>query len=212
MSAAPGFSDARRAARQAAATALAEGGKPAAAARAAIAATDSFFQTLRQFMPLDAMLARLACAAGCSWCCRQMVGVTEAELALLGEAVAALPPERRDAIRRRAVDTIRRARGLDMAGWWAAQIPCPLLDEDGLCAVHQNRPLPCRGYNSADADICRRSAAGESLKAPVLAAQHGVWGQTQGGLAEALAAAGHAPGLRLLAEGVERLFTSPAGP
>ncbi len=212
MSGAPGYSDAKRAAQAAAAGALARGEGPAEAARAAIAATDAFFETIRKALNLDALLARTACRAGCFWCCCQIVGVTAAELALVAEAIAAMPPSRQAAIQTRVRDVMNKGRGLDPAQWWAAQIRCPLLDDDNRCAVHAHRPMTCRGYNSADADLCRRSFEGEQVRPPVLAAQHGVWGHAQSGLAEALAAAGTAPGPIVLAEGVERLFTSPSAP
>lgn len=206
MAGPPSYSDVRRAAQSAAQSAFARGQGQAEAVKAVIAATESLFDTIRDALKLDALLAGIACRAGCSWCCHQIVGITLAELSLLAEAVAALPPERQAAIRARTDAILARGRGLDQAQWWAAQIPCPLLEEDGLCGVHAQRPLPCRGYNSADADLCRRSFEGEPVKTPVLAAQHGVWGQAQAGLADALAAAGIAPDRVILAEGVERLF------
>lgn len=210
--ASPGYSDAKRAAQAAAAEALARGDGQAKAAMAAIATTDDFFQSVRKPLNLDPILARIACSAGCSWCCHQIVGITMAELALLAEAIAAMPPKQQTAVKDRAMDAMAKGRGMDQGQWWAARIRCPLLEDDGLCGVHSHRPLPCRGYNSADADLCRRSYQGEKLRAPVLAAQHGIWGHAQSGLAEALATAGIAPGLMILAEGVERLFTSRTDP
>ncbi|RAU21497.1 hypothetical protein CU669_12400 [Paramagnetospirillum kuznetsovii] len=212
MGAPPGYSDVKRAAQTAAAAALSHGEGQAQAARAAIAAADHFFATIRKTLKLDAVLARMACRAGCSWCCHQIVGVTAAELALLAETIAAMHPTRQAEIRQRAEAAMAKGRGMDQAQWWAAQIRCPLLEDDGLCGVHAARPLPCRGYNSADADLCRRSYLGEKLRAPVLAAQHGVWGHAQSGLAEALAEAGIAPGPVSLAEGIDGLFTSRTTP
>lgn len=211
--AAPAFSDAKRAAYAAASAALSRGEGQSGATRAVIAATDAFFDQIRIALDLDALLARIACTAGCSWCCHQVVGVSTAELALLGDAIAAMPAERRARIKARATDAMAKGRGLDQGQWWAAHIRCPLLEDDGLCGVHADRPLPCRGYNSADADICRRSYLGEALRAPVLAAQHGVWAHAQAGLGMALSEAGITPGPVSLAEGVERIFlTSPTTP
>ena len=74
--------DAKRVAHAAASAALGRGEGQSGATRAAIAATDAFFDQVRAALDLDALLARIACAAGCSWCCHQVVGVSTAELAL----------------------------------------------------------------------------------------------------------------------------------
>ena len=210
--AAPGFSDAKRAAYDAARDSLAKGEGPVGATRAVIAATDHFFDQVRVALNLDAMLARMACKAGCSWCCHQVVGVTTAELALLAQTIASLPQERQDRIKSRATEAMTKGRGLDQGQWWAAQIRCSLLEDDGLCGIHADRPLACRAFNSADADLCRRSYEGEKLKAPVLAAQHGVWAHAQMGLIQALTEADIPAGPVALAEGVERILTSPIDP
>ncbi|EME68606.1 hypothetical protein H261_17678 [Paramagnetospirillum caucaseum] len=181
-----GYSDARRQAAAAAAEALARGRSPADATRAAIAAADAFFDHVRRALDLDAQLKRQACAAGCSWCCHQIVAVTAAELDLVAEAIAAKPPEARAAIAARAREAAAKGAGLDQRQWWAARIRCPLLEDDGLCGVHTARPLPCRAHNSADASACRRSFEGEAVRTPVLAAQQGIWAHAQAGLAEAL--------------------------
>jgi Fe-S-cluster containining protein len=200
--AAPRFSDASRAAKAEAAAALATGEGQAGAARAAIGAADAFFAQVRAALALEPAMKAMACAAGCSWCCHQIVSVTVAELALVAEAVAALPPQRQAAIAARAADAMAKGKGFDQAQWWAAQIRCPLLEDDGLCGIHAARPLPCRAYNSADAEACRRSYHGEPVRAPVLAAQHGSYGHAQAGLAAALGEAGIPAGPVALAEGV----------
>lgn len=193
-----GYSDARRAAAQAANAALTKGQGPAGATRAAIAATDAFFARAVAALKLEPQLAAMACAAGCSWCCHQIVGVTRAEMTLVAEAIATKTPEQRAAIAARAKEAASRGTGLDQAQWWAARIRCPLLEDDGLCGIHPARPLPCRAHNSADAGACRRSFEGEAVKTPVLAAQQGVWAHAQAGLAEALHHAGlPADGLNL---------------
>lgn len=181
-----GYSDARRGAAQAATEALAQAKGLAGAARAAIAATDAFFDQVRQALNLDEQVKRQACAAGCAWCCHQIVAVSAAELELVAEAVAAKPPEARASIAARAQSAAAKGAGLDQRQWWAARIRCPLLEDDGLCGIHAARPLPCRAHNSADANACRRSFEGEAVRTPVLAAQQGVWAHAQMGLMEDL--------------------------
>lgn len=180
----PRFSDIERRAHAAASRALARG--PAEAARAAIAEADAFLAEVAAALGLEGRLAALACGMGCTACCHQMVGITGAEAALLAEAVAALPDPAPVVARIHA--TAERSRGMTVAGWWAARLPCPLLDEAGACAVHAARPLPCRAMNSADAGICRRAFAGheDARRIPVLAAQHGAYGHAQAGLARAI--------------------------
>lgn len=158
----------------------------AGAARAAIAAGDAFFDNVRRALNLDEQVKRQACAAGCAWCCHQIVAVSAAELELVAEAIAAKPPEARAAIAARAMDAAAKGAGLDQRQWWAARIRCPLLEDDGLCGIHASRPLPCRAHNSADANACRRSFEGEAVRTPVLAAQQGIWAHAQMGLMEAL--------------------------
>lgn len=199
----PGYSDARRRTTAAAERVLTHGRDGAEAARAAVAAADTFFDDVRKEVDLEAQLAAQACAAGCAWCCHQIVAVTLAELEMVMEAVAAKPPEARAAIAARARDAAAKGVGLDQRQWWATRIRCPLLEDDGLCSVHAARPLACRAHNSADADACRRSYLGEAVRTPVLAAQHGTWAHAQMGLMDALAKAGHEPGLANLALAVE---------
>lgn len=185
------YSDVQRRSSQAATAALAGTGRPADAARAAIAEAEACLAEIIAKTPsLADKVARLACGAGCSTCCHQMVGVTLAELALVAEAVAALPAGQQDSIAVRARAVAEQGQGMSQGEWWQARLRCPLLDDDGLCAVHAARPLPCRALTSADAAICRRAFAGERLNVPALAAQHGIMGHAQAGLAQALAQAG----------------------
>lgn len=185
----PRYSDVQAQAKQAALSVLRRGGGLAAAARAAIDAADAFMAALIPAIGLEPQMAALQCGAGCYQCCHQMVGVTAAELALVRDAVDALPEPVRTETRARIRDIAEKGKGLSQAAWWAARLRCALLDGDGRCVVHAARPLPCRAMNSSDVSICRRSFDGEDLQIPVLAAQHRVYGSAQLGLAHALAEA-----------------------
>lgn len=180
------FSEVEHRARDAALTALPKG--LAEAARAAITTADNFLAQASA-VGLGPSLAQLACGAGCASCCHQMVGVTLAELALVKDAVDALPAPVRQGITERAGAIAAQAKG-DPRAWYKARLACPLLAEDQSCLIHAARPLPCRAMNSADASACRRSLAGEAVRIPMLAAQHGIMGHAQAGLAQALAKAG----------------------
>lgn len=185
----PRYSDVQAQAKQAALSVLHRGGELAAAAQAAIDAADAFMAALIPAIGLEPQMAAIQCGAGCYQCCHQMVGVTAAELALVRDAVDALPEPLRTETRSRIKDIADKGKGLSQAAWWAARLRCALLDEDGRCLVHAARPLPCRAMNSSDVSICRRSYDGEQLQIPVLAAQHRVYGSAQLGLAHALAEA-----------------------
>ena len=206
MSGPPGYTEARAEAASAARAAIGLGRDQAGIARAAIAATDFFFDRVRQSLGLDGHLARMACTAGCAWCCYQMVGVTSAELALLVEAIGELPAGRQAEIRLNAADAVARGQGLDPGQYWSAHIRCPLLDGTDRCSVHGERPMACRAFNSADAETCHRSFLGEQSRIPVLSAQHGTWAHAQAGLADTLARAGIAPGPIALADGLNQSF------
>jgi Fe-S-cluster containining protein len=186
------FGEVAERARAAVAVALPQG--LAAAARAALAVAEAALAEAARDPVVADRLAGLACHAGCSWCCHQVVGVTPAEAALLAEGLAELPAAQQAGVAARKDDVAARGRGLDQRQWWAARLPCPLLAEDGRCLVHPTRPLPCRAYTSADAGLCRRSLDGEAVRIPVLAAQWAIYGHAQAGLAQALAAAGIDPG------------------
>lgn len=192
------FSDVQVKARTVAARMLERRQGLAETAQAVIAVADRFLAHAAKAVGLTPQLQGLACTAGCSWCCHQMVGITVAERALLQEAMATLSPPHRQTIASRARDLTQRTAGMDQRQWWAARIPCPALDEMGRCSIHAGRPLPCRGFNSADADICRRALSGETVQIPILAAQHGIFGHAQLGLRQALEAAGHPSGIQLL--------------
>lgn len=185
-----GYGDVQAAARDAAMAALRTGGGPIGAARAAIATADSLLKVAAAQVGLEAEMAKIQCGAGCTHCCHQMVGVSVAELALLREAVAALPEPARTATKARIAALAAKGRGLTQAQWWQARLRCALLDEQGRCLVHAARPLPCRAMNSSNADVCRQSFGGQTVDIPILAAPYKIYGHAQAGLLQALAAAG----------------------
>jgi hypothetical protein len=103
----------------------------------------------------------LPCRRGCTACCHGPFDISVADVLLLRETVAALPPETREALLARAASAA--ARQQDMVPGWAAPHdignlgeapfdalcealaadPCPCL-EDGACAVYDGRPTVCR--------------------------------------------------------------------
>ena len=97
---------------------------------------------------------RLACRRGCSHCCHYPVGVSFIESVRLAEAVRGRPE-----LQRQLQDAGDAASGVswdDLVG-----TACPLLVDDS-CAVHDERPMPCRALGSLDASACAEALTSEN--------------------------------------------------
>lgn len=169
----------------------------AAAAQAAVGIADEVVDHLAK-TDLAPAFEQIACKKGCAFCCTQMVGITLAEAIWLRDYLSALHPLKRGHIRDRAIRALKRGQGLDQGQWNAAQITCPLVDKDQGCIAHEARPLPCRGFNSGDAAVCRSAAGKSGVPIPVLGIQLQAYAQAQMGLSQALATAGVTPAPMLL--------------
>ena len=110
----------------------------------------------------------LACAEGCAWCCRKVVGCAAPEvLHIVAYLQEHLSPEQMDATQQRVVERDDERRGLRQDSWAAKRVTCPLLVNE-RCSVYSVRPLTCRGFNSTDARSCERSIkAREHVHVPV---------------------------------------------
>lgn len=136
----------------------------------------------------------IECREGCAACCRQLVPISVIEARALARAVDALPPARRDAMRARFAATVRALEKLGLLdaaappgrmmlksalddprrGWadvtaryFAARIPCPLL-EDERCALYDERPLVCREYLvTTPRERCAQLGAARAVARPV---------------------------------------------
>lgn len=160
------------------------------AAEAATALAEDFLAQARQTPDIGTELERIACARGCDSCCHQVVTLTVAEAERIARFIATLPLPSRKTLYRKAKSAWTKGAGLDPAGWWRARIACAALDKDGGCLIHPVRGLACRGYNSLDAGMCRKSLEGKAQGAPVMTAQLRIFAHAQMGLAKALARAG----------------------
>jgi len=104
---------------------------------------------------------RVACEAGCAWCCHLAVSAWPMELLVL----AAWLEEHRTAEELTALRGALRAavaeadQQREAAPGRARRQPCPLLAGD-RCTVYEVRPAACAGWNSASADPCRAHAEG----------------------------------------------------
>ncbi|MDZ4862828.1 MAG: YkgJ family cysteine cluster protein [Gemmatimonadota bacterium] len=104
----------------------------------------------------------IPCRSGCSACCHGPFDISTADVLLLQEGLALLPPAERAAARDRAEAIMEQMQQIE-PGWQApfdvralgedrfdaltdalAAEPCPLLDAAGRCQVYAHRPIVCR--------------------------------------------------------------------
>jgi Fe-S-cluster containining protein len=121
---------------------------------------------------------KISCARGCAACCRMLVPVSAPEAFALRDMVAALPEDRRQAVRRALAGTTAR---LERAGllsqllqvaetdrpisdeamepinraYYALKLPCPYLENEA-CSIYEDRPAACRELLvTSPADWCQ---------------------------------------------------------
>jgi Fe-S-cluster containining protein len=119
---------------------------------------------------VDEFRPALDCAEGCSHCCcKPGVLVSAAELVrIVGHVQAVFTDDDVAALRERIAAYANRLAGRDFNAPTDASIPCPLL-VNHRCSVYEVRPLTCRGYNSTDADACRRAHYDQQVMVPLFA-------------------------------------------
>jgi Fe-S-cluster containining protein len=122
-----------------------------AMARKVAALLDAKFATQR------ASGAKIACEAGCTFCCHQRVVVFAHEaVALLRHVRTRLPAAEADAIERRIRVNARTIDGWTPERHRAANLRCALLVE-GRCAAYDVRPSACARYHSLSRARCEHS-------------------------------------------------------
>ncbi len=136
------------------------------------------------------------CRAGCHYCCYEQVNVTPAEVFALVEHIRANWSDGRlQSLRKRLRSAAGKSRGLDHEAYFAARIPCPLLNAHGQCSAYAVRPLMCRAYNSLSVKACELAARNASKPARERGVRtngtiHGIMDGAFGGLQEALKKSG----------------------
>jgi Fe-S-cluster containining protein len=130
----------------------------ARAAAAAALALRVFDATLAKLPPADRG-AELACKAGCTYCCHNVVMATAPEVFLLAGELRA----RHDAVFLAGVagrcDAVSATAGIK-------RNPCPLL-HDNLCSVYAARPSVCRKHNSLSVGACIADYEGRGGTIPI---------------------------------------------
>jgi Fe-S-cluster containining protein len=89
---------------------------------------------------------RLACRAGCAYCCHQMVQVYPAEAFF----IAARLRDRPEANVTINIAEQRLGDGNMKGKFW---LPCPML-KDSMCSIYEARPLNCHAFVSLDVKDC----------------------------------------------------------
>ncbi|MEZ4300564.1 MAG: YkgJ family cysteine cluster protein [Polyangiaceae bacterium] len=122
------------------------------AAATALARAEELSRVAREREPSK---APIACARGCSACCAAKVLVAPPEVVRMAEhAKKTLSPEALAALTERVREAHERSRGMTRTERVQASIPCPVLDEEGGCLLHEVRPIICAGWNSIDKAGC----------------------------------------------------------
>lgn len=97
----------------------------------------------------------IACRRGCSTCCQAKVLVVAPEVIRIGAFLRRTKTAQDlTQLLERIRETDALTRGLSRDARAEAHVPCPLLDTDGGCSVHDVRPLVCRSWTSYDAGAC----------------------------------------------------------
>jgi Fe-S-cluster containining protein len=102
---------------------------------------------------------KIACSAGCTYCCRFEVSVSSSEALLALRAIQALPEADQSRISERIEALAPLLRGLNARDRRSLNQSCPLLTDAGACSIYSARPLSCRSHVSFDVEPCRTDAA-----------------------------------------------------
>jgi len=99
----------------------------------------------------------------CNGCCRQLVTVSLSEAAMIVDKCRSVALLVKDKLERnnQAITKLGSVRTDDPASlreqlddiarrYWALQLPCAFLADDGTCRIYAHRPLACRAYYSMD--------------------------------------------------------------
>jgi Fe-S-cluster containining protein len=104
----------------------------------------------------------IACKAGCSYCCHEVVVATVPDL-VRAEAYVREHYAGRDleSLKQRLYAYERAVAPCFGFNLGRVRTTCPFLEE-GLCGIYEARPMRCRAVHSMDAEPCKRIEHGES--------------------------------------------------
>jgi Fe-S-cluster containining protein len=100
---------------------------------------------------------KLACRAGCWYCCYLKVGVRPEEAFAIVEFVRGrFSQERSRELRAEVAANAKVMRQLPAAERLVAALKCPFL-LDGQCSIYEVRPARCRSFHAIDVKGCQES-------------------------------------------------------
>lgn len=98
---------------------------------------------------------RLACQAGCAYCCHTRVEVLPHEALFIARYVRETQPAmQQQQLIERLKSHADRAAGLTREDHFRARLPCAFL-VDSRCSIYEARPTLCRTFHSLDVEPCR---------------------------------------------------------
>jgi Fe-S-cluster containining protein len=98
---------------------------------------------------------KVACMAGCSYCCNQCVLVLPHEMLFLSRHISnTFTRDRKKDIIQKICTKEKATRSMRAQEFLHYKHPCPLLSERGACSVYPARPMACRTYLSANVISC----------------------------------------------------------
>ncbi|MGI9343470.1 MAG: YkgJ family cysteine cluster protein [Gammaproteobacteria bacterium] len=105
-----------------------------------------------------------ACKVGCSWCCHQLVVMTNHAdgKSILDAARSRMTAAQFANFEATVRDQAARIAALPYEQAEAMRWPCPLLVDD-RCSVYELRPVACRSVFSTDPECCRAMAEADDF-------------------------------------------------
>lgn len=98
---------------------------------------------------------KLACTAGCAYCCHTRVEVLPHEALFIARYIRFT---RSEAKQQQLIEHLQsraeQAAGLSREEYFRARIPCAFL-VDSRCSIYEARPTLCRTFHSMDVEPCR---------------------------------------------------------
>lgn len=135
----------------------------------------------------------LACKPGCDACCHRPVGTSAPVVLRIAAAMrAGLGDAELAAALARVVALDERTHGRTWTPAERPPLPCALLVQ-GVCSIYPVRPFVCRGWNSADAEACRRALGEDSVEMRFDLYQRTTFAAVERGVQAALSARGLDP-------------------
>jgi hypothetical protein len=132
----------------------------------------------------------LACKRGCAHCCHRPVGTSAPTVLRIAAALRETLSEPEFArVLARVVALDDKTHGAEWTPTERPPFPCAFL-VDGACSIYALRPFVCRGWNSADAEACRRALGQDSVEMRFDLFQRTTFSGVERGLQAALESSG----------------------